>query len=109
MEEKFNASTQEVEDRLNAEITCLKEEHTKREAEWATELQNHQQAVHTLRAQIGHSKKEKGIVVEDLRTMTRKAGLLENKWKGMPLLNVLVVSKITLNNFNYLNHDFTSM
>jgi hypothetical protein len=50
MEEKFNASTQEVEDWLNAEITCLKEEHTKREAEWATELQNHQQAVHTLRA-----------------------------------------------------------
>jgi hypothetical protein len=36
MEEKFNAHTLEVEDRLNAEITCLKEAHSKKEAEWAT-------------------------------------------------------------------------
>jgi hypothetical protein len=107
MEEKFNANTQEVEDQLNAKITPLKEEHTKREAEWTTELQIYQQSVHILRAQIGHSKKEKGKAVEDLKTMTRKAELLKNKWKGMPLLNVLVVSKITPNNFNCLNHDFT--
>jgi hypothetical protein len=39
--------------------------------------------------------------------MTRKAELLENKWKGMALLNVLVVSKITPSNFNYLNHDLS--
>jgi hypothetical protein len=33
MTEKCNARTQEVEDRLNAKITRLKEEHTKKEAE----------------------------------------------------------------------------
>jgi hypothetical protein len=37
MEEKFNAHTLEVEDWLNAEITHLKEEHSKKEAEWAIE------------------------------------------------------------------------
>jgi hypothetical protein len=42
MAEKFNARTQEVEDWLNAEITRLKEEHTKMEAEWATKHQNHE-------------------------------------------------------------------
>jgi hypothetical protein len=36
-QKKFNASTQEVEDWLNVEITHLKEEHAKKEAEWATE------------------------------------------------------------------------
>jgi hypothetical protein len=45
---KFNAHTLEVEDRLNAEITRLKEEHSKKEAEWATERQKHNQAAHTL-------------------------------------------------------------
>jgi hypothetical protein len=35
MVEKFNAHTHEVEDRLNAEITRMKEEHTKKEAEWS--------------------------------------------------------------------------
>jgi hypothetical protein len=79
MAEQFNAHTQEVEDRLNAEITRLKGEHNKKEAEWATECQNHEQAAHTLRAHIGYSKKEKGKVVEDLKTMTKKAELLENK------------------------------
>jgi hypothetical protein len=38
MAKKFDKSIQEVEDGLNAEITCLKEEHTKKEAEWLTEL-----------------------------------------------------------------------
>jgi predicted type IV restriction endonuclease len=69
---KFNVRTQEVEDRLNAKITHLKEEHTKKEVEWATEHQNHEQSVHTRRAQIGCSEK-KGKDVEDLKTMTRKA------------------------------------
>jgi hypothetical protein len=62
---------------------------------------------HTLRAQIGYSEKEKDKVVEDLKTMTGKAELLENKWKGMPPLNVLVISETTLSNFNFLSHDFT--
>jgi hypothetical protein len=38
MEEKFNAGTQEVDDRLNAKISRLKEEHTKKEVEWSIEL-----------------------------------------------------------------------
>jgi hypothetical protein len=42
MEEKFNAHTLEVEDQLNAEITHLKEEHNKKEAEWATEREKHE-------------------------------------------------------------------
>jgi hypothetical protein len=45
--------------------------------------------------------------VEDLNTMTRQAELLENKWKGVTLLNVLATSKMTPSNFNFLNHDFT--
>jgi hypothetical protein len=73
MAEKFNVRTQEVKDWFNAEITRLKEEHTKKEAKWATERQNHEQVVHTRRAQIGCSKKEKGKAIEDLKTMTRKA------------------------------------
>jgi hypothetical protein len=76
---KFNAHTLEVEDRLNAKITHLKEEHSKKEAEWAIERQKHDQAAHTLRAQVGYSEKEKGKVIEDLNTMTRQAELLENK------------------------------
>jgi hypothetical protein len=84
MAEKFNAHTQEVEDRLSAEITRLKEEHNKKEAKWATEHQNHEQAAHTLRVQIGYSEKGKGKAVEDLKTMTRQAELLENKWNGLP-------------------------
>jgi uncharacterized small protein (DUF1192 family) len=42
MAKKFNAHTLEVEDRLNTEIARLKEEHNKKEAEWATECQNHE-------------------------------------------------------------------
>jgi hypothetical protein len=42
MAEKFNAHTLEVKDRLNAEITHLKEEHNKKEAEWAIERQHHE-------------------------------------------------------------------
>jgi sensor domain CHASE-containing protein len=72
MAKQFNAHTQEVEDQLNAKITRLKGEHNRKEAEWATEHQNHEQAAHTLRAQIGYSKKEKGKAIEDLKTMTRK-------------------------------------
>jgi hypothetical protein len=79
MEEKFNAHTLEVEDQLNAEITRLKEGHNKKEAEWATEHQKHDQAARTLRAQVGYSEKEKGKSIEDLNTMTRQAELLENK------------------------------
>jgi hypothetical protein len=51
--------------------------------------------------------KEKGKAVEDLKTMTRKTKLLENKWKGMLPLNILVVSEVTPSSFNFLNHDFT--
>jgi hypothetical protein len=47
-EEKFNAHSLEVEDRLNAKITRLKEEHSKKEVEWAIERQKHEQAAHTL-------------------------------------------------------------
>jgi hypothetical protein len=42
MAEKFNAHTLEVEDWLNAKITHLKEEHNKKEAEWAIERQHHE-------------------------------------------------------------------
>jgi hypothetical protein len=49
----------------------LKEEHNKKEAKWATEHQNHEQAAHTLQVQIGYSEKGKGKAVEDLKTMTR--------------------------------------
>jgi hypothetical protein len=78
MAEKFNAHTQEVEDWLNTEITCVKEEHNKKEAEWATERQNYEQTAYTQRAQIGYSEKEKDKdkVVEGLKTMTRQAELL---------------------------------
>jgi hypothetical protein len=48
MIEKFHAHTQEVEGRLNAKIARLKEEHSKKEAEWATKRQNLEQSVHTL-------------------------------------------------------------
>jgi hypothetical protein len=48
MEEKFNAHTLEMEDRLNVELTRLKEEHSKKEAKWATEQEKHEHAAHTL-------------------------------------------------------------
>jgi hypothetical protein len=50
---------------------------------------------------------EKGKAIEDLKTMTRKAELLENKLKGMPPLNVLVISDIMPSSSNFLNNDFT--
>jgi hypothetical protein len=84
MAEKFNAHTLEAEDWLNAKIARLKAEHRKKEGKWAIERQNHEQAVHTLRAQVRYSEKEKGKAVEDLKTMTRQAELLENKWKVCP-------------------------
>jgi hypothetical protein len=87
----------------------LKEEHSKKEAEWATKRQNLEQSVHTLWAQVGYSKKEKGKVVEGLQTMTRQGKLLENKWKGMSPLNVLVVPETTPTSFNALNLDFTCL
>jgi hypothetical protein len=107
MEEKFNAHTLEVEDRLNAKITHLKKEHSKKEAKWATKRQKHEEATHTLRAQVGYSEKEKGKAIEDLNIMTKQVELFENKWKGMPLLNVLATLKTTASNFNFLNYDFT--
>jgi hypothetical protein len=45
---KFNAHTQGIEDWLNAEITRLKEEHSKKGAEWAKERQKHDQTAYTL-------------------------------------------------------------
>jgi hypothetical protein len=54
-----------------------------------------------------YSEKEKGKAIEDLNIMTRQAELLENKWKGVPLLTILATSKMIPSNFNFLNHDFT--
>jgi hypothetical protein len=48
MEEKFNAHTLEVKDQINTKITCLKEEHSKKGAEWAIERDKHEQVAHTL-------------------------------------------------------------
>lgn len=94
MEEKLDAHTEEVERRLNAEIARLKEEHSKKEAEWAVGQQNHQQIEHSLRAQIGHLKREKIKDVEDLEIMTKTTELLDNKLKCIPLLVIFVVSRV---------------
>lgn len=76
------SGAKEVENRLNAEINRLKEEHAQKEAEWGTERQNHDQFLIALQANVVEAEKRKTDALEALNNMTKKVELTENKWKA---------------------------
>ena len=72
------------------ELTRLKEEQAKKEAEWMSMQKQHEETLYILQAQIGEVERQKAATetrkndaFDSLLKMTEKAELFDTKLKGM--------------------------
>ena len=95
MELKASVKVQEVE----LELTRLKEEQAKKEAEWMSTQKQHEETLYILRAQIDEAehqkvatKTRKNDAFDSLLNMTEKAELFDTKLKGKRTVRLLYSS-----------------
>ena len=85
MELKASAMVQKIQ----AELAKLKEEQDKKEAEWMSVQERHEETLHILQAQIGEAERQKAATetrkndaFDSLLKITKKVELFDTKLKG---------------------------